>query len=247
MATNPIDDLETALQTNKITCEDKTWYQKWLNIINASVNVMKFLNQAAAVTNAGSVAAYVDPQIEAKSSNTRVGKESAFSNTTGSNWTANGMYAGYSNTTGSNWTANGMYAGYSNTTGNNWIANGYAAGYSNTTGNNWTANGNRAGYLNTTGSNWTANGYAAGYDITTGDANTIYGCNTGRGIVTGSNNTIIGANVTGLPSDLSGNIILSVGNGTGIPEYASNADAINAGLIPNKSIYHTGGDLKVAI
>ena len=89
-----------------------------------------------------------------------MGIAALYSNTTGSNNTANGYEALYANTTGSNNTANGYEALYSNTTGSDNTANGYAALYANTTGNNNTANGFEALYANTTGSNNTANGYA---------------------------------------------------------------------------------------
>jgi hypothetical protein len=54
-----------------------------------------------------------------------------FSNTTGSNNTANGYQALYSNTTGGNNVANGLWALFSNTTGGNNTANGMYAGYNN--------------------------------------------------------------------------------------------------------------------
>ena len=50
-------------------------------------------------------------------------------------------------------------------------------------------------------------------NLTTGANNTALGSLTGNGIITGSNNTILGANITGLASDLSGNIILADGQG----------------------------------
>ena len=91
-------------------------------------------------------------------SNTAVGYQALFSNTTGSYNTANGVYALFSNTTGSYNTANGLYALFSNTTGSYNTANGVYALLSNTTGSQNTANGLNAGYgvgtnPNTTGSN----------------------------------------------------------------------------------------------
>ena len=94
--------------------------------------------------------------------------------------TAVGLNALYSNTTGNYNTANGYSALKSNTTGTQNTANGYSALYSNTTGEYNTANGLSALYSNTTGNYNTANGYSAGHGIGT-NANT-----------TGSNNIFIG-------------------------------------------------------
>ena len=94
----------------------------------------------------------------------------SFSNTTGTNNTANGVRALVSNNTGSYNTANGVHALSSNTTGNNNTANGVnalfeqhhrlqqhaptvsAALCSNTTGINNTADGHYCALNNTTGS-----------------------------------------------------------------------------------------------
>ena len=94
-----------------------------------------------------------------------------------------------------------------------------------------------------------AQGYAAGFDATTASNFTMIGYNTGRGVTTGDGNTIIGANVTGLPAALTNNIILSAGDGLGIPVFANNAAAIAGGLT-QKALYCTNngsGDFVVKV
>jgi hypothetical protein len=137
--------------------------------------------------------------------NTAVGVNALFSNTTGDSNTANGYQALYSNTTGQYNTANGFEALYTNTTGSENIANGYQALKLNTTGSRNTANGayalslNTTGYnniangklslyKNTEGYNNTANGNWALYANTTGDYNTANGCQALQNNTTGGNN-----------------------------------------------------------
>ena len=130
-----------------------------------------------------------------------VGYHAAFSNTTGTAWTANGYEAGYSNVCGSGWTffgyqagynnnscgstpgvpnqaigntAIGYQAGYSNTSSLNWLAIGYQAGYSSTHGD-WLAIGEKAGYASTSGTAWTSVGIEAGENNTSGNSWTALG------------------------------------------------------------------------
>lgn len=82
----------------------------------------------------------------------------------------------------------------------------------NTTGGNNTAMGAFSLAFNTTGGTNTAIGGYALQDLLTGDKNTAIGSWSGKGIITGSGNTILGI-VTGLPADLSNNIIIADGDG----------------------------------
>jgi hypothetical protein len=161
--------------------------------------------------------------------NTSIGENALYSNTTGGDNIAIGISALYSNTQGNYNTSIGTYALASNTNGFSNTANGSYVLNSNTTGNQNTANGVNALYSNTTGSYGVAIGFSslsnslasfnvgigaqAGNNITTGSYNTIVGHNTGLGITTGSSNTIIGSNVTGLTATLSNNIIIADGSG----------------------------------
>ena len=131
-------------------------------------------------------------------SNTAVGYQALFSNTTGYQNTANGLTALYSNTTGYQNTANGMQTLVHNTTGNYNTGSGYGALYSNTTGSSNTAIGFQSLYYNTTGYNNTASGVSSLNSNTTGYQNTAIGLQAGYGAAgvnantTGSNNTFLG-------------------------------------------------------
>ena len=176
---------------------------------------------------------------------TAIGNEAGSANITGDYWTAIGSEAGKT-ATSNNWTAVGRRAGYK-CTGMNFTAVGYGTGANATSAHSWTAVGNVALPAMTTGIKNTGIGVMAYLNLTTGANNTSLGYYSGKGIVTGSNNTILGAGVIDLPSDLSDNIILSTGDGAGIPEFADNAAALTAGLVNGKSIYRTpSGALKVA-
>ncbi len=95
-------------------------------------------------------------------SNTAIGKNALYSNTTGYRNTSNGYQSLYSNTTGFENTANGEYALFSNTTGNINLANGSYALYNNTTGNGNVGIGNYSNMKNQGGSNNTIIGHSAG-------------------------------------------------------------------------------------
>ncbi|MDP2422795.1 MAG: tail fiber domain-containing protein, partial [Bacteroidales bacterium] len=127
-------------------------------------------------------------------SNTGVGRQALFLNTTGDWNTANGYQALTLNTTGNENTANGHSALRNNTIGNNNTANGHSALRFNTTGNSNTASGQNALYSNKGNSRSTAIGLAAMYyadDRTSGrfTYNTAIGCSALHGSTTASDNT----------------------------------------------------------
>jgi hypothetical protein len=144
-------------------------------------------------------------------SNTAVGFDALFSNTSGGANTATGVQALQYNTDGSNNTATGFNAlrdntiGYvntatgesalqANTSGSNNTATGFAALSDNTTGSFNTANGVFALFYNTTGTNNTADGYRALLNNTTGSFNIAVGNGAGGNLTTGINNIDIGNN-----------------------------------------------------
>jgi hypothetical protein len=130
-----------------------------------------------------------------------------YTNTTGSDNTANGRHALYFNITGTNNTANGMQALYNNTTGTNNTANGMHALYNNTTGAHNTANGRGALYFNTTGANNTAMGTDAGrstnaFGSLTAVSNGVFlGYDTRALAVNDVNTIVIGSEARGLGSN----------------------------------------------
>lgn len=152
-------------------------------------------------------------------------------NSSGSNNTASGYWAMSSNLSGSNNTANGFYALQQNRGGYRNTAMGYGAlqdnGYSVAAGNFVTGTNYTITLVGTTnfmligaannnlGTVFTATGPGSGtgYASPSTDNNSAIGYNSGRGIISGSGNSIFGANVTGLPANLTNNIILA--NGTG--------------------------------
>jgi hypothetical protein len=148
--------------------------------------------------------------------NLALGGLAFFSNTTGSYNVALGMESLHSNTTASNNCAVGFRAGYSNTTGEKNTSVGYQALYNTTTVNGNTALGFLAGYTNATGTFNTYLGMQAGYSATSG-SNTFVGLNSGYYVTTGGSNTILGrynGNQGGLDiRTSSNNIVLSDGDG----------------------------------
>ncbi len=142
-------------------------------------------------------------------SNTALGMNALYSNTTGYANTASGIYSLYHNTTGRSNTASGYGSLYSNTTGVENTASGHSSLNKNTTGNyntaygfvslqnnttgvENTANGYGSLYSNTTGNNNTANGLYSLYSNTTGSQNTANGYYSLRNNTTGNNNTASG-------------------------------------------------------
>ncbi len=127
-------------------------------------------------------------------SNTAIGANTLFSNTTGSFNTATGIDALSANTTGGDNTASGYYALGSNTTGSGNTATGLEALENSTTGGYNTATGIGALQSNTTAGYNTASGSDALRYNTTGSGNTAIGFQALEANTTGSNNIAIGLN-----------------------------------------------------
>ena len=128
----------------------------------------------------------------AVSSNTSIGVNILYNNTTGQHNTASGYGSLYSNTSGSNNTAFGRASLYSNTSGNYNTAFGRSALYENTTGHSNTTVGPYSLTKNTTGNYHTALGRIALYKNTTGHMNTAMGYGSLYSNTTGSHNTAVG-------------------------------------------------------
>ncbi|MDD5511938.1 MAG: hypothetical protein PHI12_14195, partial [Dehalococcoidales bacterium] len=121
-------------------------------------------------------------------SNTAIGYQALYSNTTGYNNTALGTSALYSNTAGYDNIALGTSALESNTAGGSNIALGTSALYSNTTSSYNIALGYSALYSNTTGARNIALGDSALYSNTTGSSNIALGVNAGSYLADWSDN-----------------------------------------------------------
>jgi hypothetical protein len=124
--------------------------------------------------------------------NTFLGYNSGYSNTTGCCNTFVGFCAGYSNTTGRCNTFVGFCAGSTNSTGNFNTFLGNASGLCNTTGNNNTFVGINSGISNSTGSHNTFLGRYSGSNTTTGCCNVFIGAAAGALNTSGCNNTFLG-------------------------------------------------------
>ena len=130
----------------------------------------------------------------AVASNTAVGYQAGYSNTTGTYNTYLGYQSGSftaSGTGGYN-SGVGVYALYSNTSGTYNSAFGHDSLANNTTGSYNTALGNYALISNTTASYNTAVGYQAGYSNTTSTSNAYFGNQSGYSTTTANGNTFIG-------------------------------------------------------
>ena len=142
-------------------------------------------------------------------SNTAIGREASFSNTSGQHNVALGQSANYAITTGTsnvgvgsqalrftttadNNTAVGYQAVYTNTTGTANVGLGAYALYSNTTASSNTAVGYQAALDNTTGSALVALGNRSLYENTTGTSNVAAGSSSLRTNTTGNYNTALG-------------------------------------------------------
>jgi hypothetical protein len=155
--------------------------------------------------------------------NTAIGLDALFFNTTGNQNTASGRGALRENTTGSFNSAFGRQALRFNTTGNQNTASGALALFSNTTGGNNTASGSSALSSNTTGGNNTASGVNALFANTTANFNTASGANSLRDNTTGGNNTASGGNA--LFSNTTGNS----NTASGVNALSSNTTFSNIG------------------
>jgi hypothetical protein len=160
--------------------------------------------------------------------------EALYTNTTGSNNTANGWNTLFFNTTGYQNTANGVSALRSNTTGFINSAYGLQALYSNTTGSNNTANGANALYTNSTGSYNTANGRDALGSNTTGDDNTASGGNALFTNTVGTKNTAMGysadVTLTNLTNTTAIGYNAKVGASNSLVLGGTGADAVKVGI-----------------
>lgn len=141
--TDPVFDVSIA---KGITASDTTYWNHKLD----SSSIQNFVDLTTNQTVAGEKEFSSDLTVNgitvgkgggAKSSNTAVGVQALYSNTTGDNNTANGLQALYDNTTGNSNTANGVYALKNNTIGKENTANGNEALRSNITGSSNTALG----------------------------------------------------------------------------------------------------------
>ena len=114
-------------------------------------------------------------------SNTAVGVNALYANTTGASNTAIGFYALSASTTGSYNIASGGNALHDNTTGGYNTAYGFYALRYNTTGNANTASGFNALSASTTGNYNIASGYGAAKNNTTGNGNVTVGAYSAAG------------------------------------------------------------------
>jgi trimeric autotransporter adhesin len=195
-------------------------YQDGTNVVEAADYSTSYTIGTLTTTNDATINGLtVGKGANSISTNTAVGYQSLYSNTTGAFNTAVGYQTLFSNTTQgyniaigekalyfNNGTALqarfnlaiGYRAGYSNTTGSNNTfiggldGSGFSAGYSNTTGSNNTAIGSAALKSNTTASNNTAVGYDALLDNTTGTSLTALGYQALANNTTGNENTAVG-------------------------------------------------------
>ena len=125
-------------------------------------------------------------------SNTAIGYQSLYSNTTGSQNTVNGHQSLYSNTTGVGNTATGYNSLHSNITGSYSTAYGYNSLYSSTVHSN-SAFGSHSLYSNTTGLYNSAFGSNSLRSNTTSFRNSAFGFQALYLNTTGSDNTAIGS------------------------------------------------------
>jgi hypothetical protein len=166
------------------------------------------------------------------SSNTRVGTNSLYLNTTGSGNTGIGFASLSNNTTGSGNAALGLGSMQLNTTGGSNTAIGYVTLQNNTTGNANTATGAYALENNTTGSNNTAVGQEALENNIVGAFNTAIGfqalqdntnsSNTAIGYLASSQNSSGSANFSGGARALENNTTGSVNTSIGFASLQTN-------------------------
>ena len=159
----------------------------WVNLWGVSLSspvVIDFRDTRLEVHGSGNV-----------NSNTAVGQNSLFSNTTGTSNTAVGQNSLFSNTIGTSNTAVGVSSLSSNTIGINNTAVGVSSLSSNTTGINNTAVGLSSLTSNTIGTDNTAVGQNSLFSNTTGTNNTAVGFQAGHvgfQVTNQSNNVILG-------------------------------------------------------
>jgi len=198
--------------------------------------------------------------------NSAFGINSLLSNTNGSANTAVGINALRLNVSGGGNIAIGSQAMNSSRLGSNNVVVGSSAGFD--IGALQTATNIVAGITyqietigttdftligassNTIGIIFTATGAGTGtgtvYPNTNTNNNTIIGNNTGRGIVTGQNNTILGSSITGLPSTLTGNVIISDGIGNQRIRIDAQGNTGIGTITPTSSL-HTQGSIASSV
>ena len=152
--------------------------------------------------------------------NVGTGYQALYSNTTGIYNVGTGYQALYSNTAGSYNVATGSGALNANTTGSTNVATGFSALFSNTTGSNNVATGLQALFSNTTGSSNVATGPQALFKNTTGEYNVGVGFEALNLNTTGENNVGVGRqallnNTTGSNNTALGYLAGSTLNGNG--------------------------------
>jgi preprotein translocase subunit Sss1 len=148
-------------------------------------------------------------------SNTFLGYQSGYSNTTGGSNVGIGYQALYSNTTGGGNVGIGDYALYSNLTGFENIAIGNSALRSSTSSSYNVGIGHYALYSNTTGENNVGIGYFALYSNTTGENNVGIGYNALSYNTTGQYNVGIGNNALLYNQSGSANVVMGYSAGQG--------------------------------
>ena len=205
--------------------------------LSTSAN-MTFSGTALTLANDASISGLnVGKGAGAVATNTAVGYQALFANTTGIQNTASGASALQNNTTGNYNTASGLSALQNNTTGIYNTANGVYALFSNTTGNYNTASGASALQNNTTGIQNTASGASALQNNTTGNYNTASGLSALQANTTASQNTAVGyqagySNTTGTTLDAFGYQVLYA-NTTGTYNAAFGALSLTANTTGN--------------
>jgi hypothetical protein len=157
-------------------------------MFNANNTATPFTNDNVAV-GYEALRGSTSPSANTGHSNTAIGYQTLWSNTTGNYNTANGVVALLSNTTGTFNTASGFAALDDNTTGSQNTASGYAALTFNTTGGYNTAFGSGALYHNNTGNCNTALGKSSFFTGTSFSNSTALGYNAG---ITTSNQVRVG-------------------------------------------------------
>ena len=211
------------------------------------------------LTASGNISATLDASIHGMTvgtgggsvaTNTAVGVNALYYNTTGYYNTASGSYSLVSNTTGNYNTASGYGALYTNTTGPSNTAIGFQSLHSNTTGASNDAHGQSSLFSNTSGYYNVALGYQAGYGAagvnanTTGSNNTFLGFETVGAGGADTNEIVIGANAVGLGSNttvigsasttmsnIKGRVLIGTTTDDGVNALQVNGAGIFAGLI----------------
>ena len=175
------------------------------------------------------------------SSNTAVGYQALYSNTTAAQNTAVGYLALYSNTAIRN-TAVGWEALKANTSGSGNIALGAYAGTANTTGSNNSFIGYDSAPVNTSGANNTTLGAASLHANTSGGGNTAIGKAALYWNTTGQYNTAIGRDA------LSSNTTASQNTAVGYQALLTNSTGYNNVAVGHHSLYgNTTGSFCIAI